>query len=322
MIGLNVLSLPAVRQIVNHFENKRINLIGFRNCSEILLNEQLPHLSLISNHSELDELVEHINAEDPFDIVFDLLSSRISGRIVSQARIPFRIGSNYPGRNDYNVPILCQLSNKNTVSDYLDYLSVIGKPYCYEQPTLRAGYKVKQLGAQWLKDHDLQSKYLIILGVGAGNIRKRWPIDNYMRLSDELNNFKGVNVLYIVGPDELELSDKIKTENSKASVAHNLPLLTLKGVLAHASLAVSNDYSVMHMSAAIGIPTLAVFLSSDPVQWFPYSSPSHYVVGSYLSCRPCYREDCENWQCNDPSLFDTVRRDVTQMLKGLMLKYQ
>jgi len=91
-------------------------------------------------------------------------------------------------------------------------------------------------------------------------------------------------------------------------------LQTLKGVLSQAYGTFSNDYAVMHMSAALGIPTVGVFLASDPVQWFPYPPPSQYVMGEDLVCRPCYCEDCLDWKCNDPSLFNMVMNCLKQVV--------
>jgi len=143
-----------------------------------------------------------------------------------------------------------------------------------------------------------------VFGVGGGNVKKRWPLDNYFKLRDQLKCHSGIDFLFVVGPNELELYGEIMTADAQAKVACNLPLQTLKGILAYASGTITNDYAVMHMSAALNVPTLAVFLASDPLQWFSYAPPSRYIISNALACRPCYSEDCVNWECNDPKLFD------------------
>jgi len=316
MIGLNVLSMPALKQIIDCYRDKNIRIIGFNNCSEILMDENLPDLSLIDNQIHLNELSGFIKAHGPFDVVFDFLSSRESGQIVSDSGIPYRLGWDYPGCAAYNVPVNHPAHDKSTVYDYLKYLTAVGEEYCYQRPQLTATEVTRAQGRSWLQEHGLLSDRLIVLGVGGGNNKKRWPLQNYLRLNDKLKSYEGIGTVFVVGPKEMELSEEISMAAPGAVVAHNLPLKTLKGVLAHACCSISNDYAVMHISAALDIPTIAVFLSSDPVQWFPYQPPSEYVMSEDITCRPCYREDCVDWKCNDPLLFDMVMVGVKKIVFG------
>jgi ADP-heptose:LPS heptosyltransferase len=316
MIGLNVLCIPALRQIIDCYQDKNIRIIGFNNCSEILIDENLPNLFLIDNQKPLNELSAFIKNYYPFDIVFDFLSSRESGQIVFNSGISYRLGWDYPGCNIYNVPVNFPTHDKSTVYDYLAYLTAVGEDYYYETPQLKSTEGTKEQGKTWLREHDLICERLIILGVGGGNSKKRWPLENYFNLSDELKSYKGIGTLFVVGPNELELCDEISMTDTKAVIACNLPLQTLKGVLSHGCCTISNDYAVMHMSAALDIPTIAVFLASDPVQWFPYLPPSQYVISKDLVCRPCYREDCMDWKCNDLLLFNMVMVGVKTIVFG------
>jgi ADP-heptose:LPS heptosyltransferase len=62
------------------------------------------------------------------------------------------------------------------------------------------------------------------------------------------------------------------------------------------------------------VPTVGVFLASDPDEWFPYPPPARRVMGPPLACRPCYREDCAGWECNDPALPGLVAAAVEDLL--------
>lgn len=306
LIGLNVLSLPALRQIAERFQGKSIHLLGFNNCSELLFNEQLPELVLIDRSRINDELQEYVKNCVPFDLVFDFLSSRETGQVFFDSKIPYRLGWDYSDTSYYNIPVSYPSQNQNTVYDYLDFLGTIKEQYRFEVPRLTVSAESKQEGHKWLLQHRIRCEKLIVLGLGGGNNRKQWPLSNYLRLRAELKRMDGLETLFVVGPKELHLLDDIAEADRSAVIACNLSLPLLKGILANADCVVANDYAVMHISAALGIPTIAVFLSSDPRQWFPYQEPSRYVMGKDLACRPCYREDCDDWQCNDLSLYDRV----------------
>jgi ADP-heptose:LPS heptosyltransferase len=54
----------------------------------------------------------------------------------------------------------------------------------------------------------------------------------------------------------------------------------------------------MHVSAALGRPTVAVFGPSEPDIWFPYE-PGGRAACIYdgVDCRPCHLHFCEHVKC-------------------------
>ena len=65
----------------------------------------------------------------------------------------------------------------------------------------------------------------------------------------------------------------------------------LVGVLAGASLVLSNDSGVMHLAAALGRPTVAIFGSTSPV-WTSAAAPWVENLYAAYPCSPCFRRTC------------------------------
>ena len=111
---------------------------------------------------------------------------------------------------------------------------------------------------------------LLIPGAAPHRPAKRWPAAHYADLARVLIG-RGLAVGLVAGPDETELAAAIASE---ATGAMNLAGRTdLAGVVAlgsRAVLAVGNDTGPVHLIAAAGAPTVALFsAASDPALCAP-----------------------------------------------------
>jgi heptosyltransferase-2 len=68
-------------------------------------------------------------------------------------------------------------------------------------------------------------------------------------------------------------------------------LADLVGVLSRLRLLLTNDSGPMHLAAALGTPTVAVFGSTDWRETAPHS-PVSRVVREETECAPCLLREC------------------------------
>lgn len=107
---------------------------------------------------------------------------------------------------------------------------------------------------------------LILLAPGgAGAPASKWPIDRYAALAKRLQD-AGYDIV-VVGPlDDAPLAHTIQRQAPRArDLTGRTDLAQIASLGARAALAVGNDLAVLHLVAAAGAPTLALFPSSpDP----------------------------------------------------------
>jgi len=126
-------------------------------------------------------------------------------------------------------------------------------------------------GKELLREIDIASgKKLIIIQPGSGGLNKCWHLDNFLSVAKELYS-KDVEVMFLLGPAELDRFSKttIKKISSVAKYLADLSLTQVLGLLSCADGFLGNDSGITHLSAALGIKTIAVFGPTNPSLYGP-----------------------------------------------------
>jgi ADP-heptose:LPS heptosyltransferase len=141
----------------------------------------------------------------------------------------------------------------------------------------------------------------IIIHPGAGSIRKRWPLANFLELAAGLEN-RGLKPQFVCGPAELDLMVKIQSRNRRGHTF--IELTDLADWIESAGAYIGNDSGVSHLAAFLGLPGVVIFGPSDPARWKP-PGPEVKMVRPELDCQPCFEIELEN--CSQP----VCRTDAT-----------
>jgi heptosyltransferase-1 len=93
---------------------------------------------------------------------------------------------------------------------------------------------------------------------------KLWPNAHWRQLIAEFAH-AGYHILLPWGSaDERQRSEALAQGESAARVLPRQPLPALAGILARAELVVGVDTGLVHLAAALGTPTIALFTATDP----------------------------------------------------------
>src|SRR5262249_6857392 len=110
---------------------------------------------------------------------------------------------------------------------------------------------------------------VISLSPGAVGAGKAWPLDLYAKLAAALAK-DGAFVWVLGGPNETPMAKQIMgVAGDRVRDLTSRDLRNAILALAAADLAVTNDSGLMHISAAIGTPTVAIFGPTSPWHWQP-----------------------------------------------------
>ncbi|UCD80281.1 MAG: glycosyltransferase family 9 protein [Desulfobacterales bacterium] len=154
----------------------------------------------------------------------------------------------------------------------------------------------------------------ILLHPGAGSVRKRWPVSNFLQVEAALKA-DGLEPEFVLGPAEENLANELQHSNRLVHVLHDLQDLT--ALLKSAGGYIGNDSGASHLAAYIGLPTTVIFGPADPQRWTPIGRAVR-IVRPELPCRPCFETDDVN--CNDPQCLEGIRPQ--EVLEAFYKVYQ
>ena len=136
----------------------------------------------------------------------------------------------------------------------------------------------------WCKKLIQDHQHFIAFAPAANWPGKEWPLDRFMALATVLTQrgglFEDASVLVIAAPHEyhcLQPFIDLIPPHRRLVLPSEINLLDCAAVLSHASLFIGNDSGLMHMAAAVGVPTLGLFGPSYEHLYAPYGDKARYV---------------------------------------------
>ena len=113
----------------------------------------------------------------------------------------------------------------------------------------------------------------IVLGISASGPTKRWNIENYINLAIKLNKIQNCKFIIAASKEDQEIIDKIiNSEIGKNCFSlENLSIKEILPIIKNCDLYIGNDTSFMHISSALGIKSISIFVDSPAYSYSGYS---------------------------------------------------
>ncbi len=152
--------------------------------------------------------------------------------------------------------------------------------------------------------------------------RKCWDYRRFADLIDSLHAEGKYEVVLFEGPHDKETNDKILGLTARAPlVIRGTTLRQSASILERCQAFVTNDSGLLHVAAAMGTPTVAIFGPTNLYRYYPYQVP-YEMVWKGLSCSPCFYFSSRSLQCKfgDFRCLDRIEvAEVKHALERLLL---
>jgi heptosyltransferase-2 len=303
-LGDLVMSLPALRAVRRAFPEARLSVLVKDELASFFdgarwLDEVIPYRLGRSLRGLADRryVVAEIRARR-FDVAILFPRSFESAFWAALARVPRRVGFTADGRGlmlTHKTPRPAALFRGHQLNDYLyllrHTLGIEGDPAAIV-PDVHDAHRAAM--REWLADSRRSSGPLIALAVAAAyGPAKEWPAARYSALVDRLAERHGAECVLVGSPAERARCEMVAAGSRSGALiaAGQTSVGQAVALLALCSGFAGNDSGAMHVAAALGIPTVGIFASTNPLRTGPVG-PRARALYHPIACSPCLERTC------------------------------
>lgn len=271
-LGDTLLSTPAIKSLKKSFPNSKV---------VTLIHKK--YIPLFKNFKYIDKIIPFYGGYKKFLKTIKTIKKLkpemtliFHGNGPQDIQLAIFSGSNYILKHPNNSPLKRYLSfdfkdkHQHTIEDRLDLIRKIGGKHI--EKTMCVGD---------LKNQNIEKKFndykdLIGFQIGAANIYKMWPIENFIVLAKKIDK-----KIVITGiQSEWKLAEKIKKEVGKKiiNLCGKCTIEELPYLIKNLKLLITNDTGTMHLAIALKIPTISLFSPTLSQGIGPYQDMNRHKV--------------------------------------------
>ncbi len=249
--------------------------------------------------------------ERPFDAVVNLHGGPTS-LLYTLAVRGVRIGlEGYQFGRLYSRLVPQESGRRHTVENTMAFFRALGLEIERTPPLY---YAPQPEAAEWVQRNAPAEAYAVIHPAALMDT-KRWAPERFAEIGRRLEEI-GLRPVLTAGPGEERIVAETARNLPGCLILLGLTIPMLAELIRGARIYLGNDSGPMHLAAAVGTPTVAVWGSSDSIRWRPWQV-EHRVVQNPYECNPCPGYRC--LVARTPLCIESVTVDqVSDAVEALM----
>jgi len=259
-----------------------------------------------------------------FDVVLDAQGLLKSGIAAWLTGAPVRIGL---APEDCREPLSARFlthhalpaGRVHALARNLGLLVVLGAPTGSPRFDVVPSPADETWAAERLEAHGIdRSGHVAAIHPGAGHRAKRWEFGRFLALAERLGRVPGVHAVLVAGPEDRAAVEEAAARIAPAPAVIAPPSLgSLSALLRRSRVVVAGDTGPLHLAAALGVRTVALYGPSDPLLAAPVGT-GHRVIKYPCACGwtpgPFFNRRCLDPPCMAAIGIDEVYDAVLEQL--------
>ena len=317
-IGDILLSTPVLKNLHSAFPSLQIDFLCETFAADVVRGNPALHEVLTFNkkNDSTFSVIRRVR-EKKYDIVMDLFANPRTAMITRWSGAKHRIGFPFRGRRyAYTHLIQPRGGEVHNIDFNLDVLRSFSIPVTDSFPDFFLEELSRAKVEAWFKEQNITAGRIVGINPSGGWYTKKWNKDSYAALADRIAGEKNTSVVFFWGPGELQDVEYIRFKMKQPS--YIIPQTSLKEMgafLERCSYVISNDSGPMHISAALGVPTLGIYGPTNPHLQGPYGPKNRWVREESLDCLECNLTECPIGNvCMSQLSAETVFQSFSQLV--------
>lgn len=136
------------------------------------------------------------------------------------------------------------------------------------------------------------NKPMIVIAPCAADLGKSWSVENFFKLSKELQKIKHFNIVFIGSVDDNQIIDTLMNDLDKdcINLSGQTNLVQTCELIKRSICIITNDSGPMHMAGYFNVPTIALFGPTNPDNYGPWSEKTQ-LVHQNKDCKRCQQKE-------------------------------
>ena len=294
-IGDVLLSTPVIQNLHEYFPEAQIDFLVDEFASGVVTgNPWIKEVITFDRKKNSSVGIIRRVRNKKYDLVIDLFSNPRSAIIAGLSGAGIRVGYPFRWRKyAYNLLVPPRGGEVHNIDFNLDALRRLEIPVHHLQPLFPVTKEAAQFASEWIGANQLGGKLIVGMNPSGGWYTKRWGLDHYARLGDEIGEKYQASIILLWGPGEEEDVRSIQRMMKAPSwIIPRTSLVQLGAIIRHCAYVVSNDSGPMHIAASLDVPTLGIFGPTNPLLQGPYGKNHRWVRNEGLDCLACNLTSC------------------------------
>jgi lipopolysaccharide heptosyltransferase II len=317
-IGDILLSTIVLENLKEAFPNSEIHYLTEEFAKRAVENN--PFVSKILTFNKNDFVLSVIRKVriEKYDLLFDFWSNPKTAQIAFFSGAKSKVGYEKRGRKyAYNYLGKNGTMGEHAAEDNLVLLKAIDVPITSKRIIYNTTKEEKAFAENFFSELNNQDHQKIGVIPSGGWESKRCEPVKWIEICNEIYKKYKAQFIILWGPGD-EKDAKLISEGLKpfSLIGPKSTFGELSALIEKCDLIIANDSGPMHVSAALGKPTLGIFGPTDPQAHRPYSENSSYVIHSELHCIKCTKLICPyNHECMLELHVEKVMNEIEKLIK-------
>ena len=316
-----VLLTPALRALKRAYPESNVTLLLRPLVADLMKTHPYVDTCIVDTknrgrYRSLTELTRRIRRA-AFDVAVVLHPTSFRNALLPfLARVPIRVGTNVNGRGMLLTASRKDDTSVHEVHRYLRVLQLLDIDTSLDSLEFWHTDTERRIIQDLLDAENVSSTdRLIALNLGTTWRTKRWNIANFAAVIEQIAHLApDVRIVLTGSSNELALVEALPTSLPIINLIGKTSIWQLGALLERCEVCLTCDSGPMHIAAAVGTPTVALFGPTDPVRHKPHGT-GHTIIEKPVECRPCYKRACHRQDARHLCMREISTAEVVKALE-------